>query len=260
MSSQPPFVAGNWKMHLTAAEARNLASAVVEASPDLPEAEIILAPPFTLLGEVRKIIEGSPVILAGQNLFWEEKGAYTGEVSGPMLRDAGCRYVIVGHSERRQHFGETDSSVNKRIKSALAAGLSPIFCLGESLDEREKGKTMARVSRQLEGGLDNVGGADFRQIVIAYEPVWAIGTGRTATPGQAEEVHDAVREKLSGQYGKAAAGCAIILYGGSVKPGNSLALMSERNIDGFLVGGASLEAESFIQIVSEAIKAFKVKK
>jgi triosephosphate isomerase len=260
MLNQPPFIAGNWKMYMTVPEARNLASAVVAASPDLPEAEIVLAPPFTALSEVRQVIEGSPVILAAQNLFWEEKGAYTGEISGAMLRDAGCHCVIIGHSERRQHFGETDVGVNKKIKAALTAGLSPIFCIGESLDERERAETMTRVSRQLEGGLENIGTVGFRDIIIAYEPVWAIGTGRTATPGQAEEVHAAIREKLSGEYGKTAAGCAIILYGGSVKPGNSLALMSERNIDGFLVGGASLEAESFIQIVREAIKAFKVKK
>ncbi len=260
MSKKPPFIAGNWKMNLTVSEARELATAIVKASPDLSEAEIVLAPPFTALIEVKKVLEDSSVQLAAQNLFWEEKGAFTGEISAPMLRDAGCQYVIVGHSERRQYFGETDESVNKKIQAALKSRLFPIFCLGETLAERERGETMDVISRQLRGGLDDIGVGIFKSVVVAYEPVWAIGTGRTATPGQAEEVHAHIREKLAQKYGIGPAECAIILYGGSVKPANSFALLSEKNIDGFLVGGASLEAESFILITREAIRAYKEKK
>jgi triosephosphate isomerase len=257
---KPPFVAGNWKMHMTIPEARNLAAAIVKASGELAEAEIVVAPPFTALSEIKKILEGSPVRLAAQNLFWEDKGAYTGEVSAPLLKDAGCRYVIIGHSERRQYFGETDAGVNSKIKAALKHDLLPIVCIGESLDERERGETNNKVEQQLLGGLDGINSDDFRQIVIAYEPIWAIGTGKTATPGQAEDVHAFVRGKLAQRYGNGPADYAIILYGGSVKPANSFALLSEKNIDGFLVGGASLEAESFIQITKEAIKAYKEKK
>ena len=260
MTIRAPFIAGNWKMNLTISEARDLASAVVKASLDLPEAALVLAPAFTALGEVRKIVDGSPVGLAAQDLFWEEEGAFTGQISAPMLLDAGCRYVIIGHSERRQLFGETDAAVNKKLRAALKAGLAPIVCLGETLEERERNETMARITLQIEEGLRGVDASGFGQTVVAYEPVWAIGTGRTATPDQAEEVHAAIREKLSLQYGKSAGRCAIILYGGSVKPANSYALFEKDDIDGFLVGGASLDAASFIQIAVEAIKSFKVKK
>lgn len=260
MAIHAPFIAGNWKMHMTIPEAGALAAAVVRASQGLPEAKIVLAPPFTALSEVRKVIAGSRVGLAGQDLFWEDKGAFTGEISGPMLKDAGCGYVIIGHSERRQFFGETDAGVNKKIKAALKSGLSPIVCIGESLEERDRNETMPKVSRQIEDGLAGIDAEGFGRTVIAYEPIWAIGTGRTATPAQAEEVHAVIREKLSLKYGKAAARCVIILYGGSVKPANSAALFGEDNIDGFLVGGASLDADSFVQIASEAIKALKVKK
>jgi triosephosphate isomerase len=260
MAKKLPFVAGNWKMHMTIAEAKNLATAIVKASADLPEAEIVLAPPFTALSEVKKVLEDGSVQLAAQNIFWEENGAFTGEVSAPMLREAGCQYVIIGHSERRQYFGETDAGVNKKIKAALKFGVFPIFCIGESLAERERGETMDVISRQIRGGLEGLAAEDFKSIVVAYEPVWAIGTGKTATPGQAEEVHSHIREKLALGYGTGPAECAIILYGGSVKPATSFALLSEKNIDGFLVGGASLEAESFIQITREAIRAYKEKK
>jgi triosephosphate isomerase len=260
MSKRTPFIAGNWKMNLTLSEAKDLAKAVAKAASELRKAEIVLAPPFTALGKVKKALKDSPVDLAAQTLFWEEKGAYTGEISAPMLRDAGCKYAIVGHSERRQYFGETDETVNKKIKAALKSGLFPIFCLGETLAERERGETMEVISRQLERGLDDIGVGIFKSVVVAYEPVWAIGTGRTATPAQAEEVHAHIRENLARRYGIEPAECAIILYGGSVKPANSFALLSEKNIDGFLVGGASLEAESFIQITREAIRAYKEKK
>jgi triosephosphate isomerase (TIM) len=260
MPKKPPFVAGNWKMHLSRDEAKKLAKAIVQAAAGLSEAEIVLAPPFTALSKVKKAVEKSSVKLAAQNLFWEDKGAFTGEVSAPMLKDAGCQYVIIGHSERRQYFGETDSGVNRKIQAALKSGVSPIVCIGETLAERERGETMDVISRQIQGGLEGIGAGDFESLVIAYEPVWAIGTGKTATPGQAEEVHAHIREKLASRYGIGPAECAIILYGGSVKPANSFALLSEKNIDGFLVGGASLEAESFIEITQEAIRAYKEKK
>jgi triosephosphate isomerase len=260
MNQKPPFIAGNWKMHMTVPEAKNLVTAIVRASLDLPEAEIVVAPPFTALGAVSEILEGSPVVLAAQNIFWEDKGAFTGEISAPMLKDVGCQYVIIGHSERRQHFGETDAEVNKKIKAALKHGLFPIVCIGESLEERERGDTLTKVTRQIENGFTGIDRDGFGHLVVAYEPIWAIGTGKTATPGQAEEVQAVIREKLAAEYGNESAACAIILYGGSVKPANSFVLLSERNIDGFLVGGASLEAESFIQIVREAIKAYKEKK
>jgi triosephosphate isomerase len=260
MAIRAPYVAGNWKMNMTIPEAGALASAVVRASAGLPEAELVLAPPFTALSEVRKVIVGSPVRLAGQDLFWEDQGAFTGEISAPMLKDAGCSHVIIGHSERRQFFGETDAGVNRKIKAALKSGLFPIVCLGESLEERERNETMSKISRQIEAGFAGIDAEGFGRTVVAYEPIWAIGTGRTATPAQAEDVHAAVREKLSAEYGKAAVRCAIILYGGSVKPANAAALFGEENIDGFLVGGASLDAGSFVEIAAEAIKAFKVKK
>ncbi|MGB8953537.1 MAG: triose-phosphate isomerase [Candidatus Aminicenantales bacterium] len=256
---KPPFIAGNWKMHMTIPEAKDLVSTVVKASVDLAEAEIVVIPPFTALSEVRKVLEESSVQLGAQNLFWEEKGAFTGETSPSMLKDAGCQYVVVGHSERRQYFGETDASVNKKVKAALKSGLIPIVCIGESLEERERQKTISKVESQLSVGLEGLGEKDMRQAVIAYEPLWAIGTGKTATPAQAEEVHAFIRKKLAENYGKDAASCAIILYGGSVKPANAYSLCTEKDIDGFLVGGASLEAESFIQIIKEAVKACKEK-
>jgi len=256
---KPPFIAGNWKMHMTIPEARALVSAVVKESPGLAEAEIILIPPFTALGETARLLLDSPVKLGAQNLFYEDKGAYTGEIAGPMLADAGCRYVLVGHSERRQYFSETDASINKKVLAAFRAGLKPIFCIGETLEEREDGRTISRIESQLRQGLVGVTAEAFADIVLAYEPVWAIGTGKTATAAQAEEVQARIRDNLAENYGKEAAACAIILYGGSVKPANSYSLFREKNIDGFLVGGASLEADSFIQITKEAIKAYKEK-
>jgi triosephosphate isomerase len=213
-----------------------------------------------MLSEVKKVIEGSTIQLGAQNIFWEEKGAFTGEVSPPMLKDAGCQYVTIGHSERRQYFGETNETVNKKVKAALAHELTPIMCIGESLEEREKGNTMDKVETQINSGLEGLGKDEIRRIVIAYEPIWAIGTGVTATPSQAEEVHNFIRKKLTEKYGNEIASYAIILYGGSVKPANTYSILKENNINGALVGGASLEADSFIQITKEAIKAYKEKK
>ena len=260
ISNEKPFIAGNWKMHKTIPEAVEMVKALKEESPQLTDAELVVIPPYTMLSEVKKAIEGSTVQLGAQNIFWEEKGAFTGEVSPPMLKDAGCQYVTIGHSERRQYFGETNETVNKKIKAALAHELTPIMCMGESLEEREKGKTMDKVETQINSGLEGLGKDEIRRIVIAYEPIWAIGTGLTATPSQAEEVHSFIREKLKEKYGNEIASYAIILYGGSVKPANTYSILKENNINGALVGGASLEADSFIQITKEAIKAYKEKK
>jgi len=254
---KPPVIAGNWKMHMTITETRSLLSALVKASPDLSEAQLVVIPPFTALSEATKLLLDTLVQLGAQNLFWEEKGAYTGEISGPMLSDTGCRYVVIGHSERRQYFDETDDSVNKKIFAALKSGLIPIVCIGETLEEREAKQTIPKVESQLRQGLSGLSAAQFSEIILAYEPIWAIGTGRTATPAQAEEVQAFIRAKLAEKHGNEAASCAIIIYGGSVKPANSYSLFKEKNIDGFLVGGASLEAESFIQITKEAIRAYK---
>ncbi len=260
ISNEKPFLAGNWKMYKTIPEAVEMVKALKEESPQLTDAELVVIPPYTMLSEVKKVIEGSTIQLGAQNIFWEEKGAFTGEVSPPMLKDAGCQYVTIGHSERRQYFGETNETVNKRIKAALAHELTPIMCIGESLEEREKGNTMDKVETQINSGLEGLGKDEIRQIVIAYEPIWAIGTGVTATPSQAEEVHSFIRKKLTEKYGNEIASYAIILYGGSVKPANTYSMLKENNINGALVGGASLEADSFIQITKEAIKAYKEKK
>ena len=260
ISNEKPFIAGNWKMHKTIPEAVEMVKALKEESPQLTDAELVVIPPYTMLSEVKKVIEGSTIQLGAQNIFWKEKGAFTGEVSPPMLKDAGCQYVTIGHSERRQYFGETNETVNKKIKATLAHELTPIMCIGESLEEREKGNTMDKVETQINSGLEELGKDEIRRIVIAYEPIWAIGTGVTATPSQAEEVHSFIRKKLTEKYGNEIASYAIILYGGSVKPANTYSILKENNINGALVGGASLEADSFIQITKEAIKAYKEKK
>lgn len=255
-----PLIAGNWKMHGTLAEARALAKAVAAAAPGLAGADLLLIPPFTAVAEVGKLLEGTGVKLGAQDLFWEDKGAFTGQVSGPMLKDAGCGFVLVGHSERRQYFGETDETVARKVRAALRAGLSPIVCFGETLEEREAGRTIERVDAQLERGLEGLDAGEMGSVLLAYEPVWAIGTGRTASPAQAEEVHAHVRRRLEEKYGNRSASCAIILYGGSVKPGGSYSLFKEKNIDGFLVGGASLDAGAFAAIAAEALRADREEK
>ena len=254
-SGRPPFVAGNWKMHLNRAEARALAVRVVEASGELAGATCVLIPPYTALEAVGEAVAGTPVGLGAQNLHWEDKGAFTGEVSAPMLADAGCCYVVIGHSERRQLFGETDETVRRKVETALRHLLTPILCVGETLEIRDAGRALDHVGGQIDAALAGIGPEAARSVIVAYEPVWAIGTGRTATPGQAEEVQAFLRKKLSERYGDRLADCAIILYGGSVKPANSWSLFRERDIDGFLVGGASLEADSFLGIVREALRA-----
>ncbi len=244
-----PFIAGNWKMNKTVGEALDLVRELKRAISRDQEVEVAVAPPFTALYAVRKELEGTPIRLAGQNLFWEEKGAFTGEVSPLMLKEVGCHYVIIGHSERRQYFGETDETVNRRIKAALGHGLKVIFCIGEMLKEREDGKTFSVIERQIESGSKGLGDKDWRDIVIAYEPVWAIGTGKTASPEQAEEVHRFIRAKAEKLYSRRVSEEIRIQYGGSVTPENVRGLMSQPNIDGALVGGASLKAESFSKIV-----------
>ncbi|MFW6131403.1 MAG: triose-phosphate isomerase [Candidatus Aminicenantaceae bacterium] len=255
-----PFIAGNWKLHNTIPESIDLVQSIQESSEKLEDALFVVIPPFTALSEVNKIIKTNNLYLGAQNLFWENEGAYTGEISAPMIKDAGCQYVTIGHSERRQYFGETDETVNKKMKSALSHDIIPIMCLGETLKERENKKTMEVVEAQLSKGLDELDKGDIKKIIIAYEPIWAIGTGLTASPDQAEEVHSFIREKITQKYGKETASYVIILYGGSVKPANAYSLLMENNINGALIGGASLKADSFIQIAKEGIKAYKDKK
>lgn len=245
-----PFVAGNWKMHGTVREAAELAGGLAAQIGHVDNVDVALCPPYTAIGTVRDAIRGSRLRLGAQDLHWEKSGAYTGEVSAGMLIDAGCSCVIIGHSERRQFFGETDDSVNRKLKAAVAAGLEAIVCVGETLVEREAGSTLAVVERQLAGGLE---GAGCDQLAIAYEPVWAIGTGKVATPDQAQEVHGFIRAWLGRKYGHAA-DCVRILYGGSVKPDNILSLSAQPDIDGALVGGASLKVDSFLDIVGGSLK------
>ncbi len=244
-----PFIAGNWKMNKTVGEAVDLVKELKTALSGVKGVEVAVAPPFTALFAVGKEIESSPIRLAAQNLYWEEKGAFTGEISPVMLKEVGCHYVIVGHSERRQLFGETDETVNRRMKAAFSHGLKVIFCIGETLNEREGEKTFAVIERQLESGLKGSGEREVRNVVIAYEPVWAIGTGKTATPEQAEEVHGFIRSRLGKLYPKEVAEEIRIQYGGSVTGENIRGLMDKPNIDGALVGGASLKADSFSRIV-----------
>ncbi len=244
-----PFIAGNWKMNKTVGEALDLVRELKKAISGVKEVEVAVAPPFTSLHAVHKELEDTSIRLAAQNLYWEEKGAFTGEISPLMLKEVGCQYVIVGHSERRQFFGESDETVNRRIKAALAQGLRVIFCVGETLRDREEGKTFPLIEKQMEGGLKGLDGQGMGEMVIAYEPVWAIGTGKTATPEQAEEVHRFIRSKIQKLYSQEVSEKIRIQYGGSVTPENIRSLMNQPDVDGALVGGASLKAESFSKIV-----------
>ena len=242
-----PLIAGNWKMFKTVAEALSLVEAL---RADLRhDVDTLVAPPFTALTAVAQALGDSRIGLAAQNMHWEPEGAFTGEVSPVMLRAAGCSHVILGHSERRQLFGETDDGVARKTRSALAHGLTPVVCVGETLGERESSRTMEVVERQVERALREVTPDQAATLVLAYEPVWAIGTGRTATPDQAQEVHAFIRRSVSASHGEAVAAALRILYGGSVKPDNIGALMAEPDLDGALVGGASLDAQAFLKIV-----------
>jgi triosephosphate isomerase len=245
-----PFFCGNWKLHNSIAESVALATEVRNGVSTLRNADVVVAPSFTALHAVAKRLEDGPVAVAAQNCHFEDKGAFTGEVSAPQLADVGCKYVILGHSERRQLFGELDAAVNLKARAALRAGLSPIICVGETLAERDAGETLGRVQAQIEAALAGISNPELLRCLIAYEPVWAIGTGRTATPAQAQEVHAFIRARL-GATDAAVAASLRILYGGSMKPDNVRALMAEADVDGGLVGGASLQAESFVRMVKE---------
>jgi triosephosphate isomerase (TIM) len=246
-------IAGNWKMHNDIEESKELINGIIAGLKKSEfSCDIIICPPFTSLSEASSLIRETPVKLGAQNMHFEKSGAFTGEISASMLKSAGCEYVILGHSERRAIFGETDEFINKKMHSALTAGLLPIFCIGETLDQREKDITEEVVLKQLTGGLKDISAEDLNKIIIAYEPVWAIGTGKTATPKQAQEVHKYIRSVITDLYSSDAASAIIIQYGGSVKPDNAKDLLSQEDIDGALVGGACLKADSFLGIIEAA--------
>jgi len=248
------IIAGNWKMNKTIADAAALVDSLKKTLQGVKEVEVVVCPPYTSLAAVREIIKGTDIKLGAQDCYWEKEGAFTGEVSTGMLKDAGCEYVVVGHSERRQFFHETNDTVNKKAKAILKDGLKPIVCVGEKLDERKAGRAFDVVKDHVENSLAGISRDDMLKTVIAYEPVWAIGTGVNATKEQAEEVHKFIRGLLEKMYDKALADSVRIQYGGSVKPDNVKELMSEIDVDGALVGGASLKADSFEQIVKGCIK------
>ena len=250
MTNRRPFIAGNWKMFKTCPEAVETAGQLVKLLSTTTDIDVMIAPSFTALAQVSDVVKGSCVSLGAQNLFWEAQGAFTGEISPAMLVSAGCKYVIIGHSERRQYFNETDKTVNKRIKAAFDNDLIPVMCVGESEKERESKNTFSVLDKQLKMGLENFSSDDLKRLVIAYEPVWAIGTGKTATSEQAQEVHQFLRSVLEKSFGNMLAKSIRILYGGSVKPNNIAELMAMPDVDGALVGGASLDPETFSKIVS----------
>ena len=249
MPGRVPLLAGNWKMHQAPAAAAQLAAALRVRLHDVRGRDIVVAPPFPALAVVAEQLRGTPIAIAAQNLFWEDWGAYTGEVSAPMLIDCGCTYVIIGHSERRQYFGETDETVARKLRAALHHGLMPIACVGETLDQREAKLTLSVIDAQIRGALGTFDAAEIARMTVAYEPVWAIGTGKVATPEQAQEVHAAIRRLIGDLAGADVARNLRILYGGSVKPDNIDALMRQPDLDGALVGGASLNADDFARIV-----------
>lgn len=244
-----PVMAGNWKMYKTRGEARSFVEALKPLVADASHCEVVLCAPFTAVAALAEAVSGTNIAAGAQDLHWEKEGAFTGEVSAGMVVEAGATHVIIGHSERRQYFGETDETVNKKLKAALAAGLAPIVCVGETLEQREAGSTLDIIAHQVHGGLCELPIEMHTRVIVAYEPVWAIGTGRTATPEQAEEVHAEIRRLLADCLSPQAAEQVRVLYGGSVKPDNIDALMRCPNVDGALVGGASLKADDFLRIV-----------
>jgi len=250
MAQRRPFIAGNWKMFKTWQESKDTAARLAELVAGTTDRDIMIAPQFTALVPVCQALAGTNIDVGAQNIFWETEGAYTGEISPPMIAGTGCRYVIIGHSERRQYFGETDDTVNKRIRAARSSALTPVMCIGETEEEREAKKTLSVLDKQIKNGLQGFDLDDIRDLVIAYEPVWAIGTGKTASSEQAQEVHAYVRSVINTLYGESLAAALRILYGGSVKPKNIAELMGMDDIDGALVGGASLDADSFAQIAN----------
>lgn len=249
MTNRTPLIAGNWKMFKTCSEAVETAAQLVKLVAGTTDIDVMIAPPFTALAPVSDVVRGSCVSLGAQNLFWETQGAFTGEISSAMLVSAGCKYVIIGHSERRQYFNETDETVNKRIQAAVNNDLIPVMCVGESEKERESKDTFSVLDKQVKKGLEGFSSDDLERLVIAYEPVWAIGTGKTATSDQVQEVHQFLRSVLEKSFGNMLAKSIRILYGGSVKPNNIAELMAMPDVDGALVGGASLDPETFSKIV-----------
>ncbi len=247
-----PLLAANWKMHKTIAEAVAFTEAFLPLAADAEHAEIVIAPPFTALAALAAACRGTNIAVAGQDVHWEDHGAFTGEVSVAMLAEAGASHVIIGHSERRRLFGETDATVNRKVRAALAGELTPIVCIGETLEQREADETEAALDGQIDGGLAGLDAPQIGTIVVAYEPVWAIGTGRTATPDQAQAAHAHIRGRLAELAGAEAAGRCRLLYGGSVKPGNAAELAAQADVDGALVGGASLDPDGFARIVAAA--------
>jgi triosephosphate isomerase (TIM) len=247
-----PFIAGNWKMFKTVKEAVYFLKELRLVVKDMSGVEIVVAPPFTAVSAVAEAARNTNIGVAAQDLYWESSGAFTGEVSGPMIKEAGAEYVIIGHSERRRLFGETDATVNKKVVASIAAGLTSIVCIGETLEERERDETLAVLDRQIKDGLDGISGNDVAELVVAYEPVWAIGTGRNATSAQAGEAHAHIRKRLRQWFGADAADRCHVIYGGSVKPDNIRELIAEPDVDGALVGGASLEVRSFADIVARS--------
>ncbi len=249
------IVAGNWKMYTTSATARELAEALVRGLDKKQGVSVAVCPPFPYLSAVAEALRGSPIALGAQNCYHEKEGAFTGEVSPAMLVDVGCRYVILGHSERRHKLGETDSCINRKVFAALAAGLEVILCLGETLQERQANRTEAVLETQLNGSLVGLDAAALRHVVLAYEPVWAIGTGQNATPEQAQQAHAFIRGRIRERFGEESASALPIQYGGSVKPDNAASLFSQADVDGGLIGGASLNVDHFLAIVRAAIPA-----
>jgi len=253
--SRKLIVAGNWKMNKTASEGKALVDALKsEIEGICPCAEIVVCPPFTTLYSVVEAAKGTRIKVGAQNIHWAENGAFTGEISAAMLKEAGVEYVIIGHSERRQYFGETDETVNSRLKAALAAGLKPIVCIGELLEEREGGRTETVLERQVKGAFAGISAEDAAKVVLAYEPVWAIGTGKTATPEVAEATHAFIRGVVKALYGEAIAEGMTIQYGGSMKPANAKELVAQKDIDGGLIGGAALKADSFAELIRQAVE------
>src|SRR5207248_6705089 len=250
-----PFIAGNWKMFKTVHEAVVFVKELRSAVKEVTDVEIVVAPPFTAVHAVAEAARNSNIGVSAQDLYWEREGAFTGEVSAAMIKEAGAEYVIVGHSERRRLFGESDAIVNRKTSAAIAAGLTPIVCIGETLEERERSETLAILDRQIKEGLDGIGAAQLAERGVAYEPVWAIGTGRTATATQAGEAHAHIRKRLRQWFGADAADRCHLLYGGSVKPDNIAELVAEDDVDGALVGGASLDVKSFAEIVARSRRA-----
>ena len=244
-----PFIAGNWKMFKTVHETTVYVKELRGLIKDVSDVTVVVAPPFTAVHAAAEAARNSNIAVSAQNMYWEKKGAFTGETSAGMIKEAGAEYVIIGHSERRTLFGETDVTVNRKLMAVIAADLTPIVCIGETLDQRDRSETMDVLDRQIKGGLDSLNGDQVGALVVAYEPVWAIGTGRTATPAQAGEAHAHIRSRLRQWFGAPAADQCLVLYGGSVKPDNIRELMAQPDVDGALVGGASLDVRAFYDII-----------